>query len=365
MPQPRARKAHDPASRRSSQTRTTPSLIRDQQLEIYYYLRLTRSIEEKLANLYRQGKIVGGLYRSLGQEGQSVGSAYALQKGDFLAPMIRNLGSLIVKGVRPWEIFTQYMARATSPTGGKDGVVHLSDIERGIIGPISHLGDLIPVMTGIALASKMKKLGIVALTYIGDGGASTGIFHEALNMAAVLKAPFILIVEDNGFAYSTPKCKQVLIENFADRAAGYGIPGETVDGNDLLAVYEATGRAAERARRGDGPTLLEVKTFRMKGHAEHDDARYVPQELLEYWRARDPVDRYIKTLTESGLASEADLREIDERVEAELQHDLEFAEQSPFPNPESAFENVYSHPTGPRWDGRVMPGLPEVPRGEV
>lgn len=321
-------------------------------------------IEEKLTNLYRQGKVVGGLYRSLGQEGQSVASAYALEPGDFLAPMIRNLGALIVKGLKPREVFTQYMARATSPTGGKDGVVHMSDMERGIIGPISHLGDLIPVMTGIALASKMKKLGIVSMTYIGDGGASTGIFHEALNMAAVLRAPFILIVEDNGFAYSTPKRKQVLIENFADRAAAYGIPGETVDGNDVIAVYEATRRAAVRARKGEGPTLLEVKTFRMKGHAEHDDARYVPPKLLKQWRARDPIDRFVILLKKDRKIPAVELQRIDAEVEAEIDQDLAYAEQSPFPNPETAFENVYTHPISPRPDARVMPGAPELAPAE-
>ena len=316
-------------------------LTKEQLLDIYYYMKLTRTIEERLTHLYRQGKIVGGLYRSLGQEGESVASAYALEPGDFIAPMIRNLGSLLVRGVKPWEIFTQYMARGTSPTRGKDSVVHFGSVERGIIPPISHLGDLIPVMAGIALASKMKRLRSVALTYIGDGGTSTGVFHEGLNFAAVFKLPLIVVAEDNGYAYSTPKHRQMAIENIADRAIGYGIFGETVDGNDVEAVYTATRRAIERARQGLGPTLLEVKTFRLRGHAEHDDARYVPAELLERWRQRDPIDRLVRYLRENDLATEDDLARIDSRIDAEVEHDLRYAEQSPMPDPSITLQDVY------------------------
>jgi pyruvate dehydrogenase E1 component alpha subunit/2-oxoisovalerate dehydrogenase E1 component alpha subunit len=321
-------------------------LTKEQMLDIYYFMKLTRVIEERLTHLYRQGKIVGGLYRSLGQEGESVASAYALEPGDFIAPMIRNLGSLLVRGVKPWEIFTQYMARGTSPTRGKDSVVHFGSVERGIIPPISHLGDLIPVMAGIALAAKMKRLRSVALTYIGDGGTSTGAFHEGLNFAAVLKLPLIVIAEDNGYAYSTPKHKQMAIENIADRAIGYGIFGETVDGNDIHAVYAATRRAVERARQGLGPTLLEVKTFRMRGHAEHDDARYVPRELVEQWRQRDPIDRLVRFLKETNLATDDQLAALDARITAEVERDVRFAEESPMPDPAVALQDVYHE--GPR-----------------
>ncbi|MCS6816766.1 MAG: thiamine pyrophosphate-dependent dehydrogenase E1 component subunit alpha [Blastocatellia bacterium] len=318
------------------------TLTREQLLDMYYYMKLTRMVEERLQRLYRQGKIVGGLYRSLGQEGESVASAYALEEGDFLAVMIRNLGALFVRGVRPWEIFTQYMGKGTSPTRGKDNIVHFGSVERGIIPPISHLGDLIPVMAGIALASKMQRKRSVALTYIGDGGTSTGAFHEGLNFAAVLKLPLIVIAEDNGYAYSTPKHKQMAIENIADRAIGYGIFGETVDGNDVIAVYQATRRAIQRAREGLGPTLLEVKTFRMRGHAEHDDAWYVPRELLEYWQKRDPILRLETYLKEHGMADETDFEAITRRIEEEIEADLQYAEQSPMPDPRIALEDVYA-----------------------
>lgn len=316
-------------------------LTRDQHLEIYYFMKLTRAIEERLTNLYRQGKMVGGLYRSLGQEAESVGSAYALRSGDFIAVMIRNLGSLLVRGVHPWEVFTQYLARGTSPTGGRDSVVHFGNVERGIIPPISHLGDLIPVMAGIALASKLQGKTAVALTYIGEGGTSTGVFHEAVNFAAVLKLPLIIVAEDNGYAYSTPKRKQMAIENIADRAIGYGIAGETVDGNDVIAVYEATERAAERARRGLGPTLLEVKTFRMRGHAEHDDAHYVPQELVQEWAQKDPIERFERFLTERGLATDEDIHDVTARIEDVIERDLTYALESPMPEAQTAIHGVY------------------------
>jgi TPP-dependent pyruvate/acetoin dehydrogenase alpha subunit len=316
-------------------------LGKEQKLELYYYMKLTRAIEERLVAMFRQGRIVGGLYLSLGQEAESVGSAYALGSNDYIATMIRNLGALLVRGVRPWEVFTQYMAKGTSPTKGKDNVVHVGSLERGIIPPISHLGDLIPVMGGIGLAAKIRRQPTVALTYIGDGGTSTGAFHEGMNLAAVLKLPLILIAEDNGFAYSTPKRKQMAIENIADRAAGYGIAGETVDGNDVIAVYEATRRAIDRARQGLGPTLLEVKTFRMSGHAQHDDARYVPKELFDEWAKKDPLDRFERYLRSSGIACDEDFEKINRRIAEDVDADFVYADESPMPEPATAINGVY------------------------
>ena len=241
-------------------------------------MKLNRMLEERLGNLYRQGKVVGGLYSSRGQEATSVGSAYALEPQDFMGPLIRNLGSMLVRGVQPREVMMQYMAKGGSPTGGKDGNTHFGDLSRGLVAPISMLGALIPVMAGVALAGRMQGRDLVALTYIGDGGTSTGDFHEGLNLAAVLGVPLVVIAEHNGYAYSTPTSRQMRIQDIAARAAAYGIPGEIVDGNDVLAVHAVTKRAVERARAGGGPTLIESKTFRMKGHAEHDDAGYVPPE---------------------------------------------------------------------------------------
>src|SRR5712692_814655 len=317
-------------------------LTREQYLELYYYMRLNRELEEQMVRLFRQNKIVGGLYSSFGQEAISVGTAYALGPGDWIAPMIRNIGSLLVRGFRPRDILTQHMARYTSPTLGKDGTSHFGDLKtRHVDSPISMLGDLIPVMTGIAMAGQYLGQKIVALTWIGDGGTSTGAFHEGLNLAAVQKAPLVLVVENNQWAYSTPVARQSPLGDLADRAKAYGIPTAIVDGNDAVAVVETARDAVARARAGRGPVLIEAKTMRMRGHAQHDAAEYVPKEMLEAWKKRDPLDRYEKYLSERKLWDAKAKQEIDERVAREIQADVEFAENSPFPPPELAEQGVY------------------------
>ncbi|HEV7672525.1 MAG TPA: thiamine pyrophosphate-dependent dehydrogenase E1 component subunit alpha [Thermoanaerobaculia bacterium] len=335
------------------------SLSRERQLDLYRLLRLTRMVEGRLGNLYRQNKVVGGLYTSLGQEATAVGSAYALEAGDFIGPLIRNLGSMLVRGVLPREVMMQYMARGLSPTGGKDGNTHFGDLARGIVAPISMLGAVIPVMAGVALAAKMQGRPLVALTYIGDGGTSTGDFHEGLNLAAVLDVPFVLIAEHNGYAYSTPTSRQMKIKHIVSRAAAYGIPGEMVDGNDVLAVYEVTKKAVERARAGGGPTLIEAKTFRMKGHAEHDDAGYVPPELFEEWRKKDPIDRFERHLLGLGLATPEDLQKIVAEIDRGLDAEVDFALASPMPPPERALEGVYE-PDPEGGLGTILPDAPPV-----
>ena len=322
-------------------------LTATQKLEIWEHLQRNRMVEERLGLLYRTGKVVGGLYTSLGQEGISVGSAFALGPEDWVGPLIRNLGVMLVRGVRPREAFTQYMARATSPTGGRDGNTHFGDLERRLIAPISHLGAVIPVMAGIALASKMKGENAVAMTYIGDGGTSTGDFHEGLNMAAVLEVPLVLVVENNGYAYSTPTHRQTRVPDLVVKADGYGIPGEIVDGNDVLAVYDATKRALDFARSGNGTCLLEMKTFRMKGHAEHDDAKYVPEELFEEWSRRDPLRLYDEVMEREGLLSQTERHERVAKLKAEIDADAEFAERSPTPDPAFAAGRVYADDGGP------------------
>jgi TPP-dependent pyruvate/acetoin dehydrogenase alpha subunit len=317
----------------------------ERQLELYRLMKLTRMVEDRLGNLYRQGKVVGGLYSSRGQEAISVGSAYALEPQDVMGPLIRNLGSMLVRGVQPREVMMQYMAKSDSPTGGKDANTHFGDLARGLVAPISMLGAVIPVMAGIALAGKMQGKNLVAMTYIGDGGTSTGDFHEGLNLAAVLNVPFVLIVENNGWAYSTPTSRQMRVKDIAVRAAAYGIPGVVVDGNDVLAVYEATRRAVERARSGGGPTLIEAKTFRMKGHAEHDDAGYVPKHLFEEWKEKDPLERFERYLLSHGLAAGEDLKAVAAKIDAELIPEVDFALASPMPPPERAFEGVYEEGT--------------------
>lgn len=315
-----------------------------QLLEIYRYLKLTRLVEERLVNLYRQTKVVGGVFRSLGQEATAVGTAYALQPTDFITPLIRDLGAVLVKGIRPRDIFAQYMAKAWGPSGGRDLNIHFGDMEKGFIGPISHLGDMIPVMTGILLAGRMQQKPIVAIAYIGDGGMSTGAFHEGLNFAAVQKLPLIVVAEYNHYAYSTPTSLQTAVRDLAEKAAGYNIPAAIVDGNDVVACYEVTKRAAQQARNGGGAFLIEAKTYRRKGHAEHDDQRYVPEGEIEWWeKHNDPLDRFERYLIESGVADAKKFEEITADVSREIEADCAWAESSPMPEPEEAAYRVFDN----------------------
>jgi TPP-dependent pyruvate/acetoin dehydrogenase alpha subunit len=295
-----------------------------------------------MVKLFRQNQIVGGLYSSLGQEAISVGTAYALEKKDWLAPMIRNIGALLVKGVPPRDIFMQHMAKYDSPTKGKDGTSHFGDLDNlHIVSPISMLGDLIPVMTGVAMAGRYLGQKIVAMTWIGDGGSSTGVFHEGLNFAATQKAPFVLILENNLWAYSTPVRRQVPLENLADRAKAYGMDSYIVDGNDIVAVYSTAKEAVERARAGEGPILIEAKTFRRLGHAQHDPAEYVPKEMRAYWEARDPIALYEKFLASEKILDAKTKKEIEEKLDTLLAKEREFAENSPMPPAELAETGVY------------------------
>jgi pyruvate dehydrogenase E1 component alpha subunit/2-oxoisovalerate dehydrogenase E1 component alpha subunit len=339
-------------------------LTRQQHLDLYYYMRLNRAVEDTMVKLFRQNKIVGGLYSSLGQEAISVGTAYALEKKDWLAPMIRNIGALLVKGVRPRDIFMQHMAKYDSPTKGKDGTSHFGDLENlHIVSPISMLGDLIPVMAGVAIAGRYLGQKIVSMTWIGDGGSSTGVFHEGLNFAATQKAPFVLILENNQWAYSTPVRRQVPLENLADRAKAYGIASYIVDGNDVTEVYSTSKEAVDRARAGEGPILIEAKTFRRLGHAQHDPAEYVPKEMRAYWEARDPVERHQKFLMTEKLLDAKGKAEIEKKIETLLAAEREFAENSPFPPPELAEQGVYCtgddcHKIAPVWErpkSEIMP----------
>lgn len=310
---------------------------------MYYYMHLTRSVEDRVRTLYLQGKVPGAVYSSRGQEGSAVASAYALQPQDYIAPLIRDLGASFVRGIEPRRVLAQWLGRVGGPTGGRDGNLHFGEIARGVLPPISMLGTGIPVCAGIALASKQQGANRVALTYIGDGGTNTGDFHEGLNFAAVLRLPLIVIVEDNGFAYSTPRGRHVAIDSFTRRAESYGVASASADGNDVVDVYAATHAAVERARAGEGATLIEVKTFRMRGHAEHDDASYVPKDLLEEWARRDPIDRLVRYMSERGLMDAEAKHEIDARVQAEVLEAARRAEESPLPDAATQLSGVYAN----------------------
>jgi pyruvate dehydrogenase E1 component alpha subunit/2-oxoisovalerate dehydrogenase E1 component alpha subunit len=349
----KGRRSAAPAARQSSGADPSVSLSRQQKLELYYWMRLTRSLEERLVALYRQTKVVGGLFRSLGQEADAVGSAYALERRDILSPLIRNLGSMLVKGATPLEIIRQYMAKGDSPTRGRELNIHFGDLDRGFIGQISHLGDMVPVMAGVTLSFKLRAErdpryngagSAVGLVYVGDGATSTGAFHEGINLAAVQRCPLVVIVENNGYAYSTPILKQTAARNFVDKALAYGVPGAQADGNDVIATYEVTKRAVDRARRGEGVTLIELRTYRRKGHAEHDNQSYVPSGEIERWeRENDPIDRYVRRLGDEGV-EERELEALDRRVRDEIDQATEEAERSPLPEPLDALEGILADP---------------------
>lgn len=325
-------------------------LDKTQQLDLLYFMHLTRSLEDRLDNLFKQGKIVGGLFRSLGQEGTAVGSAYALDRkqGDILSPLTRDLGALLVIGALPREVFANYLWRATSLSRGRDQNLHITDLSRGFIGTISPLGSLVSVMNGVVLALRMQKKKSVGMVYIGDGGTSTGAFHEAANFAAVQNLPLVIVGENNSYAYTTPTTKQMRILNLADRAKAYGMPSEIVDGNDVVAVYRSAQRAVDRAREGGGPTFIEAKTFRMRGHAAHDNQSYVAKEVLEQWRKRDPIAQFEKQLKENKVASGAEIDDVVKRVASVLDEDLAWAESQPSPAPEQALGGVYADDIKPK-----------------
>ena len=311
-------------------------------LKLFRWMLLNRRMEQALENLYKQGKVVGGVYFGLGQEGCSCASAYALDANDWLAPMIRNQGSLLVRGFKPRDLMMQYMAKAGSPTQGKDGTSHFGDLEKmRVVAPISMLGDLIPVMAGVALGARLQGSNVACMTYIGDGGQSTGVTYEGINLAAVRKLGLVLIVENNLWAYSTPTEFQFAIKDLADRAIGYGIPAVIIDGADPCQVYDACHEACERARRGEGATLIEAKMMRMKGHAIHDAASYVPAKMLDFWRKRDCNTRFEAYLLAKKWITPQGVRALVAEIEAELEQEREFAVNSPMPEGKNAASGVY------------------------
>jgi len=320
-----------------------PALTRGQRLDFYYWMRLTRTFDERMVALWKQGRGVGGTFSQRGHEAISVGAGCALGPDDIVAPMHRDLGTFLVRGITLRRIFANLLGRATGVTGGRDVNIHgVGDLSLGIFGFISHLPHSLPVGLGAAMSFRYRGEPRAALSFTGDGGSSAGLFHEALNLAAIYNAPWVCLVENNHYAYSTPVSEHMKITDIARRADGYGIPGIIVDGNDVEAVYAVVHTALERARSGGGPTLIEAKTMRMLGHAIHDGAEYVPAELLAAWEARDPLQCYEARLIAEGIADRPELDEIGQRCAAEVEDAIVFAEASPWPDPETVTDGVYA-----------------------
>jgi len=318
-------------------------LHRDQLAEIYRYLFETRRLEEHLVALYRQNQVIGGVYRSLGQEGTAIGCAYALRSGDLVQPLIRDMGAMLVHGASPLAMLRQYMARGTGPSGGRDLNTHFSDPAVGILGPVSMLGAMIPVLAGCLLAARMRGEQRAGLCFIGDGGSSTGALYEGLNFAAVQKLPLIVVIEVNRYAYSTPTQNQVPDGDLVRRARGFGCWVADIDGNDVLACYQATRDARARALEGAGPTVIVADTYRRRGHAEHDNQAYVPAGEIQTWEAQnDPVERYARFVLDGGHLDEPTLAEIRATVESELDEARERAVAESFPDPATLTHGVYA-----------------------
>jgi pyruvate dehydrogenase E1 component alpha subunit len=311
-------------------------------------MKLTRALEERIEKkLYRQGKIVGGVYVGRGQEAISVAAAMHIRHhgddavDDIVCPSHRDMAVFLMQGMTPERILAQYMGRRGGPTRGRDGNMHMGDLRHRLVAFVSMLGDSIPVAAGCALTFRMKRTDQVCFCFFGEGSTSRGDWHEGLNFASVLRLPVIYICNNNQYAYSTHVSRQMAVERVSDRACGYGIPGESADGNDVLQVYDVVGRAVARARRGDGPSLLEFRTFRMTGHSAHDDAGYVPKEELEEWGRKDPIRRLEDELGRRGLLDAAAIRDMDARIEAELDEAVDRADRQPYPDPAECLEGVY------------------------
>src|SRR6266852_8090907 len=311
-------------------------------LQIYYLMRLTRAVEDRTRTLFLQGRVVGGVYTGQGHEATTVGAAMTLRDGDIIAPQHRDLGMHLTRGGSARAVMCQWLARGNSPTLGRDGTLHIGDMHHGIVPSISMLGESLPVACGVALTVKMRKRDTIVMATCGDGATNTGPFHEALNFASVQKLPVVFVVENNGYAYSTPTYRQFAIENLSERALAYGMPGETVDGNDVLAVIEAVERAAAHARSGKGPALVECKTLRVRGHSEADRADYVPRELRDEWLAKDPIKRFEEYLTRKNILTQAHKAEIEARVKATVDDAVSFAEQSPVPDGATVADYVFA-----------------------
>ncbi len=310
---------------------------------MHRFLRLTRAVEDSAYGLYRAGHMHGGNFSGRGQEAIGVGTALALAPQDKVAPMIRNLATVLVRGFTPEQVLLNYLARGTSPSGGKDNSTHFGDVKgKGVVSCISMLGTLVPVMAGMALAAKLRGEPVVTMTYIGDGATSTGAFHEGLNFAAVFKVPFVLVIENNAWAYSTPVEKQTPVKDLAKKAESYAIPWAIGDGNDVLEVYRLTKKFVDEARAGGGPRVIELKTMRMRGHAQHDEAKYVPKAQLEAWAKKDPIDRFEKHLVDRRIMTKEQL----EASTAAIAREVEAAEKSalaaPMPSGDEALRGVFA-----------------------
>jgi TPP-dependent pyruvate/acetoin dehydrogenase alpha subunit len=322
--------------------RTKFKLSPEQLLEMFYWLKLVRAFDERLSILVKQGKVRSGVYTGIGQEAIIVGTGFGLRKDDFICPLHRDLGSFLMKGVEPKVMMSQMFGKASGLSKGRDSALHSGVSELGIFGNTSMLGANLPVAAGLAFTYKMERTDNVVVAYFGEGASNVGDFHEALNFAGVQRLPIIFVCENNQYAYSVPVEKSMAIDDVADRAESYGFEGVAINGNDVLAVYQSTQGALARARSGEGPTLIECKTYRWHGHSEHDKAFYRTTEELAMWKSRDPIPTFTTYLKGLHVLSDGKEKEIAERVAKVIDEAVEFATNAPDPKPEDATTDLYA-----------------------
>jgi acetoin:2,6-dichlorophenolindophenol oxidoreductase subunit alpha len=322
--------------------RTKFKLSADQLLEMFYWLKLMRAFDERLSVLVKQGKVRSGVYTGIGQEAVIVGTCFGLRKEDYICPLHRDLGAFLMKGVEPRVMMSQMFAKMTGLSKGKDSALHSGVPELGIFGNTSMLGANLPVAAGLGLTFKMEQTDNVVVAYFGEGASNTGDFHEALNFAGVQQLPIVFVCENNQYAYSVPIEKSMAIDDVADRAEGYGFEGVSINGNDVLAVYQSTLGAINHARRGEGPTLIECKTYRWHGHSEHDKAFYRTDEELAMWKSRDPIPTFTTYLRARHVLDDAKLQETEQRVKKEIDDAVEYATNAQDPAPEEAVTDLYA-----------------------
>ncbi|MBP7830477.1 MAG: thiamine pyrophosphate-dependent dehydrogenase E1 component subunit alpha [Kiritimatiellae bacterium] len=301
-----------------------------------------RLTEERLVRLYHQGRIFGGVYTGIGQEAIGAATACAGGPDDLFAPCIRNMTVHLARGMPVLDIFRQYLGRATGPTRGRDGNVHYGNLANGVYAMISHLGAMLPVVTGGVMARRRLGRPAVGVAYIGDGATSTGDFHEALNFASVFDAPVLFVIENNKFAYSTPSASQYRCARLADRASGYGMEGLVADGNDAVGLHRLARELLAKMREKPRPILLECDTMRMRGHGEHDDCAYVPKELVESYAARDPLRLARERLAAEGALAAAAFDRIGQECQAEVDAGYHRALAEPAPDPATLTHGVYA-----------------------
>ena len=315
---------------------------REKLVEMYRKMLQIRLFEEKVFELYGQNMVPGTIHLYAGQEAVAVGVCSTLRKDDYITSTHRGHGHCIAKGADLKRVMAEILGKRTGYCKGKGGSMHIADFSVGVLGATAVVGAGLPIATGAALSIKLRKTDQVSVCFFGDGASNQGTFHESLNMAAIWQLPVVFVCENNLYAMGTRQTRVMRIENIADRAAAYGMPGVTVDGNDVLAVYKAAETAVERARKGGGPTLLECKTYRHKGHSRMDPAKYRPKEEVEEWLAKDPIKRLRSKLLEANIMSGAEMEEVEREVTAEIEEAVKFALESPYPEPEEALEDVYA-----------------------